>query len=369
VSSKEEKVHKIFWSPFLRQLLIALFIFLFVPHFLFWIPAWLQSPLIGLDLGWELLGDKALPSLLLNFFYGAFSIGFIVWQATVFSFKFSRFPIETKSDQVTFERIDIPVGGGHSLPADIVKGPLTPKKNAPIILLAHGMGGQRTDYYTFGVPLSFMGFASLLWDSRGHGENEGVFGQKWDTYYILKDVSRVVDYIENRANAKGDLDPNNIVAWGGSMGGGIVLNEAYLDRRVKFVIALCTWADFKMTATRKMRNFSERIVKAGFELMGINLYPTDMQNRLVSPIYNSFNKKKGFFGHPVYWEVDNDYRVTLAHCKNDQVVNFENFRINQDFLRMKRANYIVFEEGNHAFAGNETAIVGKMLLWFWMRGY
>ena len=231
------------------------------------------------------------------------------------------------------------------------------------------MGGQRTDYYTFGVPLSFMGFACLLWDSRGHGENDGVFGQKWDTYYILKDVTRVLDYIEKRAETVGDLDINNVVAWGGSMGGGIVLNEAYLDQRVKFIIALCTWADFKLTATRKMKNFSERLVKAGFELMGINLYPTDLQNRLVSPIYNSFNKKKGYFGHPVSWEVDNDYRVTLAHCKNDQVVNFENFGVNKDFLKMKRANCIVFDEGNHAFAGMETAIVGKMLLWFWMRGY
>ena len=369
MGEEDEKVHRIFWSPFLRQLLAALLIFLILPHFLFWIPAWLQAPALGLDLGWELLGDKALPSLLLNIVYFAFSFGFVYLQITIFDYKFDRFPIVTESDQVTFEKIQIPIGGGHYLPGDIVRGPLTPKKNAPVILLAHGMGGQRTDYYTFGIPLSFMGFASLLWDSRGHGENDGVFGQKWDTFYILKDVSRVVDYIEKRAEDVGDLDINNVVAWGGSMGGGIVLNEAYLDQRVKFIIALCTWADFKMTATRKMKDFSEKIVKAGFELMGINLYPTDLQNRLVSPIYNSFNKKMGFFGHPIYWEVDNDYRVTLAHCKNDQVVNYENYEINKEFLNMKPENYIDFELGNHAFAGMETAIIGKMLLWFWMRGY
>ena len=48
---EEENVHRIFWSPFLRQLLIAVLSFLIIPHILFWIPAWLQSPLIGMDLG------------------------------------------------------------------------------------------------------------------------------------------------------------------------------------------------------------------------------------------------------------------------------------------------------------------------------
>ena len=180
----------------------------------------------------------------------------------------------------------------------------------------------------------------------------------------------MLDYIEKRAEEKGDLDANNIVAWGASMGGGTTLNESYLDTRVKFVIAVCTWADFQMTATRKLENKMEAIVKAGYEIMGINLNPTNLQNRMVSPIYNSFNRRKGFFGHPIWWPVDNEYRVALlAHCKDDSVVNYKNFELNKDFLNLPPHNYIVFDAGNHAFAGMETALVGKMLLSFWMRGY
>ena len=83
----------------------------------------------------------------------------------------------------------------------------------------------------------------------------------------------------------------------------------------------------------------------------------------------SFNKKKGFFDHPVYWDVDNNYRVMLAHCKDDEIINYENFEINRKFLNLNPKNYIVFEKGNHSFAGMETALIGKMLLWFWQRGY
>jgi len=359
--SEEEKVSGINWSDFLIKFFIILLIFLIVPHFIFWIPAWFQIP------GWELNGNAGLPSLLLNIFYFLLTFSFIFWAYSKFDYKFNRWPVETISELVSFEYIKIPIGSGHFLPGDLVKGPMTPEKDAPIVIVCHGMGGQRQDFYNIGIPFSFMGFSVLFYDSRGHGETN--FGKKWDTLYIIKDISKVVDFIEKRAEEVGDISSKEIIAWGGSMGGGIVLNEGYLDQRIKFVIAVCTWADFQMTATRKLKNLSEAIVKAGFEIMGINLNPSNLQNRMVSPIFNSFNKKKGFFNQPVWWDVDNDYRVMLAHCKDDQVVNYENFEMNKEFLNMKPENYISFEKGNHAFAGVETALVGKMLLWFWQRGY
>ncbi|GAB4331167.1 MAG: hypothetical protein Kow0069_38810 [Promethearchaeota archaeon] len=349
-------------SSFLRKFLAQLLAFVALPHLLVWLPAWFKAP------GWALYGSPALASGVLNLLHVVATIALLGWAVAYFDHEFNRWPVPVESDQVTFERVRIPVGGGHYLPGDLVKGPLTPATEAPVLIVCHGLGGQRTDYYPIGIPLSFLGFAVLFYDSRGHGEAK--FGRKWDTGYIIRDFSRVVDFVEERARLVGDLDSSNVVAWGPSMGGGIVLNEAYLDHRVKFCIALCTWADFRATATRKMRSVTERLVKAMYEFMGINLDPTDLQNRLVSPILNSFNKRKGFFGHPVPWPVDNAYRVAgLAHCKDDQVVNYENFEQNRKFLGLPPLNCIAFERGNHAFAGNETALVGKMLLWFWVRGY
>ncbi len=364
-ASEPQKVSGINWSPFLVHFLEILLLVITVPHVLFWIPYWVQLA-SGQDLGWQLFGLNFLPSLLLNVAYLACVIMLIYWVILKMSV-FSRFPVKTTSDQVSFEDIEIPIGGGHSLAGVIVRGPNTPAKNAPVMICCHGMGGQKEDYFPIGIPMSFLGFAVLFYDCRGHGHTK--FGSKWDTWYIIQDFSRVVDYVVARAEKQGDLDASQIIAWGASMGGGIVLNEAYLDHRVKFIIAVCTWADFQMTATRKLKTLMARVVKAGYEIMGINLMPTNRQNRLISPIYNSFNRKKGFFGHPIPWEINNDYRVMLAHDRDDDVVNFENFEQNRDFLKIKPVNYIVFDKGNHAFAGNETALVGKMMLWFWMRGY
>jgi pimeloyl-ACP methyl ester carboxylesterase len=367
--STEQKVHKIEWSDFLVKILVILLSVLIIPHFLFWIPHWLTLPPLNLDLGWELNGNSALPSLLLNLFYLMVCLGFIVSKALYLGDMLNRMPIECTSDKVTFEKIQVPIGGGHSLPGDIIKGPMTPKKNAPVIILCHGLGGERTNFYYFAIPLSYMGFACILIDSRGHGENQGVFGNKWDFLWIAKDFSRYVDYIEKRAEEIGDLDAKEIIAWGASMGGIIVLNRAYLDERVKFIIAVCTLGDAEFQTQRKMGTLSEKLVRAGFEMMGINYRPTPLQARFLSPILNSFNKKFGFFDHPVVWEVDNDYRIMLAHCKDDEVLHYGNFEINKKFLNMPPENYIVFDTGNHAFVGLETVLVGKMLLWFWMRGY
>jgi len=351
-------------SKFLQHFLVDVLMILGVPPVLVWLPVWIQSA-TSTDIGWQLAGQDWLPSLILMLAWFGLDIMLVRWVMAKMG-EFSRFPIPTRSDQVTFEPVQIPVGA-NALPGMIVKGPATPSENAPVIIVCHGMGGRKEDYYPIGIPLTFLGFALLFYDSRGHGQAR--FGNKWDTAFIIKDFSKVVDFIFARAKVEGDLDASHVIAWGASMGGGIVMNEAYLDSRVKFCISVCAWADFMLTATRPLKTFMERVIKAGYEFMGINLNPTKLQNRMVSPIYNSFNRQKGFFDHPVYADINNDYRVMLAHCKDDAVVYYKNFEMNRDFLKMPRENYIVFDKGNHAFAGNETALVGKMMLWFWMRGY
>ena len=369
MSDGETEVHKIEWSDFLVKFLSILILVISVPHILFWIPVWLQLPPLNLNLGWQLNGNPQLPSLMLNIFYFLLSIGFIGAKWIQIDLLLNRFPIETISDQISFEYIKVPIGGGHFLPGDIIKGPLTFKENAPVAIVCHGLGGERTNFYNFGIPLSFMGFACVMCDSRGHGENQGVFGNKWDFLWIVKDFSRVVDFVEKRSEKVGDLDADDMMCLGFSMGGIIALNEAYLDERVKFLIAVCTLGDAEFQTYRKMETLSEKIIRAGFEIMGINYRPTPLQARFLSPFLNSFNRKKGFFGHPVYWEVDNDYRVMLAHCKDDEVLHYGNFEKNKKVLDMPPENYIDFEKGNHAFAGMETALIGKFLLWFWQRGY
>lgn len=362
-----EKLREVNWSNFLIKLIITFIFFSTIPHILFYIPCWLQLPPLSLDLGWEINGDIYLPSYYLSVFYAMAGISFIVFIVVKFDFQFNRQFLEVRAEKVSLEKIAIPIGGGNSLIGILLKSPVTPQKNSPVLIICHGLGSKKERVQHLGVLMTFMGFTVLLYDSRGHGETK--FGKIFDALYIIKDLSNVIDYVQKRAEFSGDLSRDEILASGFSMGAGIVLNEGYLDQRVKFVIGFCAWADYQMTATRKLKTLSERLVKAGYELRGINLMPSNLQNRLVSPILNSFNKKKGFFDQPVDWDIDNDYRVMLAHCKDDVFINYENFEINREFLDMKPENYIVFEKGNHWFAGVETALFAKLLLWFWQRGY
>ncbi len=358
---EKEKVHSVNWSKYLITVLVSFVLLAVGPHILIGIPYWLELP------GWEITGDKELPSLILNRLYLIFGGLSLVWLIAKFEATYNRNGRDIKSDQYAFEKIKIPVGGGNSLAGELVKSPGTLKTKAPVLILCHGLGSEKKRMYHFGLSMTYLGFAVLYYDARGHGETQ--FGQKWDILYIFEDLGRVVDYIEHRARETGDLDSDDIVAIGESMGGGLVLNEGYLEERIKFVIGLCGWADYKFTAEHPRKTIFEKFIKAGYEVQGINLSPSDLQNRLVSPILNSFNKKKGFFDQHVPWDVDNDYRVMIAHTKDDDFVHYKNFEINRDFLKMKPENYIFFEKGNHKFAGGETALIGKILYWFWRRGY
>ena len=368
-----EKLRRINWSPFMIKV-ICFYLFLgIVPQFLFAIPYWLENAPYNLDLNWQLMGDHDLPTGLLTIFYFFFGITFALHTIVTFDYKFNREyqRITCTCSQVDVEPIQIPVGGGKFLVGDLFKSVFTPKKNAPVLIVHHGLGSVRQRNYQYGIALSLMGFAVIFYDARGHGETAEKFGfgEKWDGYFIIRDLSKALDFIDKRAEEIGDVDSKRIVAMGFSLGGAVVLNEGYLDHRVDFVMGNCAFGDYKATTERKAKSLTEIIIKAGYEIQGINLTPSDLQNRMVSPMLNSFNRKKGFFDHTVYWEIDNNYRVCLAHAKDDEFVNFENFESNRDFLKLNPQSYIVFDKGNHKFARGETALLGKMLYWLAIRGY
>ena len=368
-----EKLKRVNWSPFFIKVTIFYVFLALVPQFLFAIPYWLENEPWNLDLNWQLLGDHDLPSALLTIFYFFFGITFVLYLIVMFDYKFNREyqTISCVCNKVDVESIEIPVGGGNFLVGDLFKSRFTPKKDAPTLILHHGLGSTRQRNYQYGIALSLMGLAVVFYDARGHGETKEKydFGEKWDGYYIIRDLKYAIDWVQKRAEEVGDLNKNRIIVLGFSLGGAVALNEGYLDERVDFVIGCCTFGDYQHTTTRPLRSLTELIIKAGYEIQGINLTPSNLQSRLVSPILNSFNRKYGYFRHPVYEDIDNNARVCLAHARDDEFVNFENFQGNIEYLKLDPANYLVFEKGNHKFAKGETALLGKMLFWLATRGY
>jgi fermentation-respiration switch protein FrsA (DUF1100 family) len=92
----------------------------------------------------------------------------------------------------------------------------TPAKNGAIILVAHGYGAARSEFYH--ALFARHGFGVVSWDFRAHGESGGDFSTLG--YYEQLDVEAALDF------ALAQPGVNHIGAWGGSMGGATIILTA-----------------------------------------------------------------------------------------------------------------------------------------------
>lgn len=114
----------------------------------------------------------------------------------------------------------------------------------PGIVVAHGLGANRSDVLPIAVWLHAAGFAVLSVDFRGHGESgDGAvsFG-----YREARDVRAAVDELARRA-------PDAPVGlWGTSMGAVAALTEAAADTRVAAVVADSVFPDLETSLTHHL---------------------------------------------------------------------------------------------------------------------
>jgi len=116
---------------------------------------------------------------------------------------------------------------------------------APAILMTHGFGLTKlgTEVTATAEFLARHGYVVLTWTSQGFGASSGCI--ELDSYaYDVKDVEQLIAKV---------LQPRNDVArdrrglvlgmTGGSYGGGITLNAASVDHRIRAIVAGRTWND------------------------------------------------------------------------------------------------------------------------------
>jgi uncharacterized protein len=84
----------------------------------------------------------------------------------------------------------------------------TPPKNGAVILVAHGYGDKRTEYY-YSLFASH-GYGVIAWDFRAHGKSEGEFSSLG--YYEVLDAKAAMDFVLAQPGVE------HVGAWGGSMG-------------------------------------------------------------------------------------------------------------------------------------------------------
>ena len=111
---------------------------------------------------------------------------------------------------------------------------------APIIVMAHGLGGvkeQRLD--AFAERFEAAGYASLVFDYRYFGASGGEPRQLLDVKSQRADWKAAVAY----ARSLPTVDPERIVVWGTSFGGGHSIVTAAEDHRIAAAIAQCPFTD------------------------------------------------------------------------------------------------------------------------------
>ena len=106
-------------------------------------------------------------------------------------------------------------------------------KPSPVLIVSHGAGEFKENYFELCELLATQGVATLAIDMHGHGESAG------ERYYVsmrqwVADIRAAIDFLLTHPK----IDGNKIGAFGLSSGGTAILEAAVVDPRLKALVAL-----------------------------------------------------------------------------------------------------------------------------------
>ena len=232
-------------------------------------------------------------------------------------------------ENITIENVDIPIKSDNiNLKGSIYFSSKTPPKGKWIINLP-GAGDTRESYFSkvFSEKFALAGFYVLSYDYRAHGETAKQTGKNIfkHTPAIFTDIKEVISWILSTQSER--LLEDKIALFGRSFGGAIILTQGFLDKRAKILIALCTRYDYHSLKIK---------------------YPEDIIQK-ISPIYFLKN------------DPQNNERILIAHCENDDQIPFNNIFQIKEHLGLDDENVITYEGGSHAFRDHREQLFERVL--------
>lgn len=106
---------------------------------------------------------------------------------------------------------------------------------SPTLVMLHGVPQGKGDVLGLGSSLSPKGINVLIFNYRGTWESEGEFSLD----NSLEDINNALDYLYDEQNSKNlKIDLDNIIVGGFSFGGGMALNSAIWNPRIKRIISI-----------------------------------------------------------------------------------------------------------------------------------
>ena len=236
--------------------------------------------------------------------------------------------------EINIENIEIPIKENNiTLMGSIYFTRNTPLRAPWVVILGGFLEHRESKFVKYFIEkFVFDGFYVLSYDYRGHGKNE-VNINKFELYKktpkIFSDIHDVISWLlENQSHR---LVDENIILFARSYGGAIALTSCFKDRRIKYIIALCTRYNYLTVQLKIPDNLKKSMVK------------------LISPKW--FLKK----------DLSNNKRILIAHCKDDNRIPFENVLQIKDHLGLNDENVLIYEKGGHSFEGNKDDLFNRII--------
>nr|MDO8114192.1 alpha/beta fold hydrolase [Candidatus Sigynarchaeota archaeon] len=245
---------------------------------------------------------------------------------------------------------DITLHGKLILPRFVLTPEGKSKEKLPLIFVNHGWGASCDVIYTMenAVALAVGGpYAVLAYDCRGFGKSPG---KRALTEQLFDDIPSIIDFGEKLS----EIDPNRMGFTGMSMGGEIALTRAYVDKRIKAVVAICTPHDAKANFTRHPESSGARMQLGFLKAAGVNGKKIpDATNQKISPRYIIDKDDKAL----------ND-RVMLIHSATDELISPGEFEKNRQALGIDTDQAVLLQAGGHAFIHQELLVAANSLRFF-----
>ena len=127
-------------------------------------------------------------------------------------------------------------------------------KPAPVVILSHGYGSNRSELLTLAFELWKAGYHVLLYDMRGHGESP----VKWSGLgsYEKDDLLSAIKFLKTKKTDTGqELVDGRVGLYGVDMGGYISLVASSQDPMVKAVAVDSVYPDMKRFINHRLKTF------------------------------------------------------------------------------------------------------------------
>tara|TARA_B100000902_G_C27138775_1_gene827494 strand:- start:84 stop:983 length:900 start_codon:yes stop_codon:yes gene_type:complete len=238
------------------------------------------------------------------------------------------------SVNLNFQNVDFYSEDGIRL-----NGWFVPNKNLDTVIIIHGVDANKSDGYILDLMKDTydMGYSVFTFDLRAHGDSGGK--NLGLAYEEKKDLKASILFL------KQEFDVQNIVLYGISYGGTIVISNSNLDESIQGIVVDSPFYDLpellasEVSSRTFIPEFLAKLLKFGI-IRSVDFLYGIKTDDIISGI-DSVNE----FNSP----------VLLYHCKDDERIPISHSNRINKFLP-PNSEYIIYDNCDHANGYEENTV-------------